>query len=422
MVNGMITRNEIAELPAGLESLPPGPELFDALLSTAGTDVDAYDRVVLVAARQRLISWLQAQSYGDMAAVVDEMHDLFDEFRDAVHPVEAAADEIGAALHLTRTGAITEVGLALDLRDRLPKVGALLAAGEIDARRAAKMADATSHLPQDTAREVVDRVADQVPEWTTGQIGARLRKLCIDVDPESAAERYAQRVAGRRVLAGLNPDGAMDIWAHDLPADRAAEAMNRVDHLARLLNTGAEVRSMDELRADVLLDLLCGDTDLIAKTGSVDITVDLATLAGLADHPGELGGYGPVIADIVRQVAAVSPRATWEWSAWCTGCGEVVDAGTTRRRPTAGQSRRVRTRDRRCVFPGCRRPARECDLDHIDDWIRTGRTSACGLAPLCRYHHLRKHRGGWTYERLPNGDYRWRSPLGHTYLRSREPP
>ncbi len=73
------------------------------------------------------------------------------------------------------------------------------------------------------------------------------------------------------------------------------------------------------------------------------------------------------------------------------------------------------------MFPGCRHPAKDCDLDHICDWIDTGRTAVCGLALLCRYHHIRKHRDGWTYVRLPNGDYQWTSPTGHTYLR-RKPP
>ena len=62
--------------------------------------------------------------------------------------------------------------------------------------------------------------------------------------------------------------------------------------------------SIDQLRADVFLDLLQGrSVGSGADRGTVDITVDLGVLAGLSEAPGELNGYGPVIADIARQVA-----------------------------------------------------------------------------------------------------------------------
>jgi hypothetical protein len=38
----------------------------------------------------------------------------------------------------------------------------------------------------------------------------------------------------------------------------------------------------------------------VSGGGTVDITVDLRTLLGLTEEPGELGGWGPVIADIAR--------------------------------------------------------------------------------------------------------------------------
>ena len=60
---------------------------------------------------------------------------------------------------------------------------------------------------------------------------------------------------------------------------------------------------MDQLHADVFIDLLNGThTRCGGKRGGVNLTVDLETLTHLADHPGEFAGYGPVIADIARQV------------------------------------------------------------------------------------------------------------------------
>ncbi len=96
-----------------------------------------------------------------------------------------------------------------------------------------------------------------------------------------------------------NPAGSANLLLLDLPPDVAAAARERIDHLARRLP--GDGRTMDQRRADVAVDLLTGHSKPLGR-GMVDLTVDLQTLLGLAEDPGELGGWGPVIADIARQV------------------------------------------------------------------------------------------------------------------------
>ncbi|WP_281901501.1 DUF222 domain-containing protein, partial [Phytohabitans aurantiacus] len=48
--------------------------------------------------------------------------------------------------------------------------------------------------------------------------------------------------------------------------------------------------------------------------GGVELTVPLSTLMGLTELPGELAGWGPVIADIARQVAAQQRRSRWRFT------------------------------------------------------------------------------------------------------------
>jgi hypothetical protein len=83
--------------------------------------------------------------------------------------------------------------------------------------------------------------------------------------------------------------------------------------------------------------------------------------------------------------------------------------------------RTVQATHRSCVFPGCRMPAGGCDLDHRIPWKDGGPTTTECLAPLCRHDHRIRHRG-WTYQRLPNADHLWTSPLNHTYTTSGTPP
>ncbi|VAV99761.1 hypothetical protein MNBD_ACTINO02-87, partial [hydrothermal vent metagenome] len=177
-----------------------------------------------------------------------------------------------------------------------------------------------------------------------------------------------------------------------------------------------------QLRADVYLDLLTGRrTHSATGRGTVHVTVDLDTLTALSEHPGELAGYGPVISDIARQIAAESPDAEWRWTLTDTVTAEPVTNGITSRRPTAAIRRNVETRDPHCVFPGCRMPSVESDLDHRKAVADGGPTSEHNLAPLCKFHHILKHHG-WTIEKLANGGYQWTSPLGHTYTTRRAPP
>jgi hypothetical protein len=153
----------------------------------------------------------------------------------------------------------------------------------------------------------------------------------------------------------------------------------------------------------------------------VDISVELTTLLELDDKPGEIPGWGPVIADITRQLVGNSDKA--EWRVGVTHQDQLLDVITTRRRPTAAQKRVVQTRNPTCVFPGCRMPARQSDLDHQNPWAVTHRTHTSGLEPLCRHHHQLKHRA-WKLEKHPSrpGYYNWTSPLGHTYTTGPDPP
>ena len=407
-------------LPLALDEMEPGLGLAAVLANLEREDLSGYDRVVVLKAHQRMASHFQARVYGDMAAIAEVMAGIDP---DPALVFEGAAAEIRAALCLTRRAADSELDLALDLQHRLPQVMGALAAGLIDRPRARVLVIDTSHLEEETAREVVDQVIDRAPRLTTGQLRALIRRLCIQADPEEAAKRYEDAVDGRRISVDPTVEGTSNFYGYNLPLDRMARAMERINHLAEQLRGGDETRTIDQLRADVFLDLLEGHG--YAKSGRkgiVDIHIDLTTLTRLANDPGELAGYGPVIADIARQVAENSQRAEWRFTVTDPDSGQVIDNGVTRRRPTAEQSRHVQTRNQNCIFPGCRMPAVDCDLDHRIPWAQGGPTTTEHLVPACRHDHGIRHRHNWTHQPLPNGDHQWTSRLGHTYTTSGRSP
>jgi hypothetical protein len=219
--------------------------------------------------------------------------------------------------------------------------------------------------------------------------------------------------------------GTANIHGLDLPVQEANQAMSRINRMAHTAKRQGDRRGIDQIRADVFLDLLTGNHQKWERSGTgqnvVDIRVELTTLLELDDHPGEIPGWGPVIADITRRLIGDADKA--EWRVGIYDQNQLVDVITTKRRPTAAQKRIVETRNPTCVFPGCRMPARQSDLDHQNPWAVTHRTQTSGLEPLCRHHHKLKHRG-WKLEKHPTrpGYYNWTSPLGHTYTTGPDPP
>jgi hypothetical protein len=91
------------------------------------------------------------------------------------------------------------------------------------------------------------------------------------------------------------------------------------------------------------------------------------------------------------------------------------DQDPGRRRPGTQLAAFIKARDRTCVAPGCRRPARRCDIDHTIDWAHGGETSHCNLGLLCRLHHLFKHATGCELEQPSSGLFLWRTPAGRCY-------
>lgn len=82
-------------------------------------------------------------------------------------------------------------------------------------------------------------------------------------------------------------------------------------------------------------------------------------------------------------------------------------------RPGALLDRYVRARDRRCRFPGCRRPVpRGGELDHDRRWP-DGPTGATNLVGYCTPHHRGKHQApGWRHRLAADGTLTVTTPSG----------
>jgi hypothetical protein len=115
----------------------------------------------------------------------------------------------------------------------------------------------------------------------------------------------------------------------------------------------------------------CGGR-LVSRPGVVQVSVRLSTLLGRDDHPGLLAGFGPIPADVARQIAH-DPRLDplWRWSVF-DACGDLLHHGTTNHRPRAADRSDScsAAEDRACTCPrvevGERRSTVEIQLTPAD--------------------------------------------------------
>lgn len=196
-----------------------------------------------------------------------------------------------------------------------------------------------------------------------------------------------------------------------------------------------------------------------AVSGTIHLTMPLSAWLG-GGQPGEVAGRGPVDAPTSRELAAMlatSPRSRWCLTVTGKDGRAVGHACAGRNGPAAGQPvlrwvaglrtklrlpeidncshtlesasyqpplalrHLVQVRQRTCCFPGCRRPAVRCDLDHTVAFDQGGRTCWCNLAPVCRRHHRAKQAPGWHLEQPRPGQMTWRMPSGRSYQTAGEP-
>jgi len=446
---------------------------------TADTTADGHaglgesELIGVLCAWRRLASWAAAGQAAAVTALSRRRSVQARELRNP-HLSEHVGDEIAAALTLTGQTAAGLHADALELA-RLPHVHASLAAGRIDWPKALVFARELRALPAPAARGLAAKVLPDAPDLTTAQIRSRLRRLVLAFDPDAAQRRKADAARDTEVVVWTEASGNAVLAGRELPEADVLAADRRLTALARWLSERGAAGSLGQLRSAAFLTLLRGaaiqsllppgtpHTDgpadpaavLPAVTGTIHLTMPLSTWAGLTDTAGEVAGYGPVDANGCRELAAMmtrDPAVRWRvsavspagqavataaasagcapppgpaairWAAEMSGRLEWLRAGQcdhARAEDGYQPSRHLRglviVRQPECSFPGCRRPAVRCDLDHTRPYDQGGLTCECNLAPLCRQHHRAKQAPGWRLTQDLPGVMRWRPPSGRQY-------
>ena len=164
------------------------------------------------------------------------------------------AAEIGAAAGISQGLAMSQTHRGVALRDRLPKIAALFAAGAISDLLVRTIVWRTALVESPAAMAALDRrLAERVTRW--GALSAKKTEAAIDelvdqIDPGGL--RRSRTGATRDVQFGSPSDeaGFMTMWARVYATDGAA-IQQRVEQMARSV-CEADPRTADERRADAL--------------------------------------------------------------------------------------------------------------------------------------------------------------------------
>ncbi|WP_054686025.1 HNH endonuclease signature motif containing protein [Microbacterium sp. No. 7] len=280
--------------------------------------------------------------------------------------------------------------------------------------------DAGGDASEDAAGE---RAADAA-EGSDAVEGCGAAETCetvkgSDTVEESDAIERVDPLGAPDTVKGTNPIEETD------PAE-SPDAFEGVSAIAVDAVAGAarDSRTLDQIRADVLTDLLltgtpdtCLGDGLGEIRGHVSVTVPVLTVTGNSTEPCTLAGYGPIDPATAARLAGAASG----WDRVMTSPIDGAVLATDRYRPPEALRRFLRARDEHCRFPGCRRNAVRCDVDHTVDAALGGPTSPGNTAHLCRRHHTLKHHSAWTVRQKSPGELVWTSPSGHAHTDRPEP-
>ena len=385
--------------------------------------------------------------------------------REREMPLRAMAAELAVASRMNDRTMQTHLYDAHRLVNDFPDSWNALHEGRISRAHTSVIVDTGRELDERAARGAFENDVLAYAETTSpARVRSYAEQVAENLNPKSMQERHDRAVLDQRIwvddlrdgmsmLGVIGPSvevhGAYDRLTRQGKAIKAADRAARREAAEREGACGAapeipcdddtaptvegeapvqedlwfDERSLNQIRTDVLLDMLLTASPSVDPTGDaiegglgairghVQVTVPATTLAGTTLGGAQLNGKCAVDPETAKILAGNAPGFDRVFLDPITGVVLAVD----RRFATPAQKRYLVARDIRCRFPGCRRPATECDIDHREDWALGGKTDIENMGAFCESHHALKQAAGWTVVQMPGGRLHFTAPSGLEY-------
>lgn len=399
-------------------------------LSAALDESGALDQASLVDVIGELETLARAVSAAQAALTADLDRLLVREQAEAGVRADQQGQGVGQVVALARRESPhrgrRHLSLARIVPVELPHTWAAWQAGRIDEWTATVIARETACLPLRHRLSVDEEVAgdpEHLEQLSARQLLARLRREAERLDPAACVARRRQAESDRRVTLRPAPDSMTWLTAL-LPVKDGVAAYATLTRHADTARADGDPRPRGQVMADALVGgILTGDGTRPASPVALGVVMTDAALLGGADDEAHLEDFGPIPAELAREIVCGAASEDEQISIrrlyTSPTTGELVAMDARTRTFRGNLATFVKLRDRACRTPWCDAPVRH--VDHATSSDEGGTTAARNGQGLCEACNYAKTAHRWRARPQPDGSVTTTLPTGHTHT-TRPPP
>ncbi len=333
------------------------------------------------------------------------------------------------------------LGLARIVSTELPHTWAAWRGGRITEWTATLIARETACLSRDdraTVDALVARDQARLEAMSLREVVSTCQREAARLDAASVLARRRRAERERHVTLRPAPDTMTWLTAL-LPVKDGVAVHAALTRAAESARARGEATSKGQAMADTLVAAVlssaaerddattrwqpapAGDPRPAPAGGlTLSLVMTDRSLLGVSEDPAHLDGYGPVPAELARELvvgACTRDERVWLRRLYTSPTtGELLAMDARSRLFPAGLARFVRLRDQTCRTPWCDAPIR--DTDHAEEHHTGGATSSDNGQGLCEACNHAKQAPGWRARPSPApGRHRidTTTPTGHRY-------
>ena len=418
---------------AGVEVTRWQQALSTALSAPSGLDDSA--RIDQIRALEQLactVSAAQAALSAELDASVRAHHEAVGE--PSARQGRGVASQVAWARRESPFRGQRHLSLARVVAAELPHTWRAWRTGRITEWTATLIARETACLSREDRLAVDADVAgdpEAVEAMGVRQVVGACQAMAARLDPASVVERRRRAETDRTVTLRPAPDTMTRLSAL-LPVKDGVAVHAVLGRIADRARAAGDTRSRGQLMADTLVAAVGSyaghgpDVDAPAAGLEIGLVMTDASLFGVSDEPAHLEGFGPVPAELARELvvdACSRDERVWLRRLYTSPTtGELVAMDSRARVFRGSLARFIRLRDQVCRTPWCNAPVRHGD--HAEDAATGGATSAGNGQGTCEACNHAKQAPGWRASPVTDVDgheIETTMPAGHRY-RSHAPP
>jgi hypothetical protein len=291
--------------------------------------------------------------------------------------------------------------------DAVPTLGAAVSDGDLSVGHLDAAARIADWLDRQHRAMLIDALPDVIEDTAGASVGMfteRLRELVRQQSSTPPVDALEAERAKNTCRTWTDQDGRTRLEASFDPVTgrRVVTALERA--VTRIVNTQRDERHRlpagqrwfpDRIRAEVLADLVSGESSTDAKSGKAtepDIVVFCSpeSLRDPERSPGVTPDGFAVPTETLDRLLCEARLHAYEVGPH----GDVLRKGATLATASNEQRRALFSMYASCAYPGCDVPVAQCHIHHVIFRRHQGKTLIENLLPLCSRHHHRVHEGG----------------------------